>query len=77
MASSYQIYKSTGDVDSAKKMFDGYSVVNNDNPKYPWLKWRAIVIDRRKPGKAFVQANTVKKGNTKALFLSTFLSQKV
>jgi hypothetical protein len=28
----------------------------------PWLKWRNIVINRRRPGKLFVQPNTVRKG---------------
>jgi Peptidase family M49 len=28
-----------------------------------WLKWRNIVINRRRPGKLFVQPNTVWKEN--------------
>ncbi len=32
----FQIYKSTGDATSARKMFDHYSAVNNDDKKRPW-----------------------------------------
>ena len=57
-----QVYKSTGDAESARAMFDQYSAVNNDNPEMPWLKWRAIVIARRRSGYMFLQSNTVKHG---------------
>jgi hypothetical protein len=43
-------------------MFEGYSAVNDDNPKLPWLKFRSIAIERRRPRKMFVQANTVENG---------------
>jgi hypothetical protein len=57
-----KVYKSLGDISSAQKMFDHYTTVSNENANSPWLKWRDIVISRRKPRKMWIQANTVKKG---------------
>ena len=68
----FKVYKSTGDVEAAREMFDRYSAVTNDNPDMPWLKWRAIVISRRRPGKMFVQANTVLKGTSLGRFRSGY-----
>jgi hypothetical protein len=42
-------------------MFADYTTVK-DEPSRPWLKWREIVIERRRPRKMFVQANTVLNG---------------
>merc|ERR1711944_243150 len=51
-----QVYKSTGDVETASKMFEKYSKVNEQ-----WLQWRDIVISRKQPRKMKVQANTIIK----------------
>ena len=56
------MYKSTGDIAAAKKMFDDYTTVDNSDSTRPWLSWREIVIKRRRPRTMFVQANTVKSG---------------
>ena len=53
-----QVYKSTGDVETASKMFEKYSKVNEQ-----WLQWRDIVISRKQPRKMKVQANTIIKGD--------------
>ena len=53
-----QIYKSTGDFETASKMFDKFSKVNEQ-----WLQWREIVVSRKQPRKMKVQANTIIKGN--------------
>ena len=53
-----QIYKSTGDFETASKMFDKLSKVNEQ-----WLQWREIVVSRKQPRKMKVQANTIIKGN--------------
>ncbi|PSN36117.1 Dipeptidyl peptidase 3 [Blattella germanica] len=57
-----QVYKSTGDVDVAKEMYDKYSEVPLDG-QYPWGKWRDIVMANKQPRKMFVQGNTFVKGN--------------
>lgn len=48
-----QIYKSTGDVAAAQKLYDNYSEVSEQ-----WLNWRAIVLANKQPRKIFTQANT-------------------
>ena len=52
-----QVYKSLGDIESAKKMFDHYSLVS-DNLEYPYLQFRQIAIDRKKPRRLFVESST-------------------
>ena len=52
-----QVYKSMGDIESAQKIFDYYSEVN-DSLEYPYLKYRDIVLARKKPRKLFVEAST-------------------
>ncbi|OTF75261.1 hypothetical protein BLA29_007234, partial [Euroglyphus maynei] len=52
-----QTYKSTGDNESAQKMFDYYSAVTDDL-EYPYLRFRDIVVDRKKPRRLFVQSST-------------------
>jgi len=54
-----QVYKSTGDIAEATKMYMAYSAVDNSNKEMPWADWRNIVIDRKQPRKMMVQANTV------------------
>ena len=53
-----QIYKSTGNAEEARKMYMKYSAVDNSNKDLPWLDWRKIVLERQKPRKMWVQANT-------------------
>ena len=61
-----QVYKSLGDLESAKKMYDHYSEVT-DVGSFPFAKWRDIIVDRKTPRKVQVQANTVIKGKSKQL----------
>ena len=60
-----QVFKSIGDFESAKKMFDEYSQFDDT-----WVKWRDIVIAKKKPRKAIIQANSFIEGTT-LLSLST------
>lgn len=48
-----QVYKATGNVEAAQKLYDYYSEVSE-----PWLSWRSIVLAKKQPRKIFVQANT-------------------
>ncbi|XP_056022122.1 dipeptidyl peptidase 3-like [Ostrea edulis] len=58
-----QVYKSLGDVESGKKMYDYYSDVHDrDEPHF--LSLRSIVLQRKQPRRMFVQHNTVVKGTT-------------
>ncbi|CAJ43905.2 Dipeptidyl peptidase 3 [Caenorhabditis elegans] len=51
-----QAYKSTGDFEGGKRLFESYGVVGDTE-----LHWRDICIARRKPRRLFVQPNTVEK----------------
>ncbi|CAG9762167.1 unnamed protein product [Ceutorhynchus assimilis] len=48
-----QVYKATGNLEAAQKLYNQYSEVNE-----PWLSWRSIVLAKKQPRKIFVQANT-------------------
>ena len=39
-----QVYKSTGDIEAARTMFDYYSGVNDDRPGMLWASWRGSVL---------------------------------
>ncbi|CAP31663.2 Protein CBG12727 [Caenorhabditis briggsae] len=49
-----QAYKSTGDFEGGKKLFESYGAVGETE-----LHWRDVCIARRKPRRLFVQPNTV------------------
>ncbi|XP_015918043.2 dipeptidyl peptidase 3 isoform X1 [Parasteatoda tepidariorum] len=52
-----QLYKATADIESARKMYDGYSLVSSE-AAHPFLDYRNIVMARKKPRIMFVQVNT-------------------
>ena len=61
-----QVYKSMGDVEAAKAMYDAYTDVPDSGPQ-PWNKWRNIVLAHKQPRKIFVQSNTFVEGKFRAL----------
>ena len=49
-----KVFKSLGDVASAKVMYDELSEVR-ESGRFPFAKWRDIVIARKTPRKILVQ----------------------
>ena len=56
-----QVFKSTGNVEAARAMYDKYSRVADDGD-FPFAQWRAMIMDRKQPRKMFVQSNTLLDG---------------
>lgn len=52
-----QIYKASGNVEAAQKLFNHYSNVSEQ-----FLKWRPIILANKQPRKMFAQCNTVLNG---------------
>lgn len=61
-----QVYKSMGDVEAAKAMYDKYTDVPASG-SHPWEQWRQIVLAHKQPRKIFVQSNTFVDGNLSPL----------
>lgn len=57
-----QAYKSTGDFEGGKKLFESYGVVGETE-----LHWRDVCIARRKPRRIFVQGNTMESNGEVSL----------
>lgn len=55
-----QVYKATGNVEEAKKLYNHYAEVSE-----PWLSWRSIVLANKQPRKMFVQPNSVLEEDSK------------
>ena len=60
-----QVYKSIGDYESGKKMFDSYSQFDET-----WIRWREIIIAKQQPRRAVVQANSFIEGTVRDIMIS-------
>ena len=60
-----QVYKSIGDYDSGKKMFDSYSQFDET-----WIRWREIIIAKQQPRRAVVQANSFIEGTVRDIMIT-------
>ena len=60
-----QVYKSIGDYESGKKMFDSYSQFDET-----WIRWRDIIIAKQQPRRAVVQANSFIEGTVRDIMIS-------
>ena len=58
-----QVYKATGDVENASKLYEDYSNITNDCKTGTWVNWREIALLHKKPRTILVQPNTEVKGN--------------
>ncbi|MCL4128954.1 UNVERIFIED_CONTAM: hypothetical protein GTU68_000126 [Idotea baltica] len=56
-----QVYRSMGDIESARGMFEKYSQVLEDGPQ-PFAKWQKIVVRKRRPRMILTMANTRESG---------------
>uniref|UniRef100_A0A7E4WD76 Dipeptidyl peptidase 3 n=1 Tax=Panagrellus redivivus TaxID=6233 RepID=A0A7E4WD76_PANRE len=54
-----QAYKSTGDAAGGTKMFNEWGAVGEEQ-----IRWRNVVVARRKPRRVFVQPNTTVEGDS-------------
>ncbi|XP_008549924.1 dipeptidyl peptidase 3 isoform X1 [Microplitis demolitor] len=66
-----QVYKSLGDYESAKLMYDHYSDVPETGAQ-PWARWRNIVLAHKQPRKIFVQSNTFVEGSDEDVKLKNY-----
>ena len=66
------IYKSLGDEENGRKLYDELSEVKETGP-YPFAKWRDIVMARRKPRKMFVQGHILCRSFSKFYFISNYV----
>jgi len=64
-----QVYRSMGDVENGRKMFEHYSEVPEDG-NYPFAKWHAIVTNRRRPRAVLIMPNTKPEGEDSAKLIT-------
>ena len=57
-----QVYRSMGDIKSARSMFEEYSQVPEDGP-HPFAKWHEIIVRKRRPRMVLTMPNTKLAGD--------------